>query len=39
MRDGEGISKGFGFVCFGEGGAAEKATQFVQSVQRMDQTA
>lgn len=34
MRDGEGASKGFGFVCFGEPGSAEKATQFVQSVQR-----
>ena len=29
MRDGTGLSKGFGFVCFTEGGAAEKATQYV----------
>ena len=29
MRDGTGISKGFGFVCFTEPAAAEKATQFV----------
>ena len=29
MRDGEGVSKGFGFVCFAEASAAEKATQYV----------
>lgn len=29
MRDGEGASKGFGFVCFAEASAAEKATQYV----------
>ena len=30
MRDGEGQSKGFGFVCFADASAAEKATQAVQ---------
>ena len=29
MRDATGESKGFGFVCFKESGAAEKAIQFV----------
>ena len=29
MRDGEGNSKGFGFVCFADSQSAEKATQFV----------
>ena len=29
MRDGSGESKGFGFVCFTEPAAAEKATQYV----------
>jgi len=29
MRDGDGISKGFGFVCFTDASSAEKATQFV----------
>jgi polyadenylate-binding protein len=27
MRDGNGLSKGFGFVCFEDSSAAEKATQ------------
>ena len=29
MRDGSGVSKGFGFVCFSETAGAEKAIQFV----------
>ena len=29
MRDGNGESKGFGFVCFTDAAAAEKATQYV----------
>jgi len=29
MRDGEGQSKGFGFVCFADASSAEKATQAV----------
>jgi RNA recognition motif-containing protein len=29
MRDGDGASKGFGFVCFTDASSAEKATQFV----------
>lgn len=37
MRDGLGNSKGFGFVCFTDPSSAEKATQYVQSVQRMEQ--
>ena len=36
MRDGQGISKGFGFVCFSDPLSAEKATQYVQSIQRME---
>ena len=30
MRDGTGISKGFGFVCFEDSSSAEKATQHYQ---------
>ena len=29
MRDGNGVSKGFGFICFTDPSAAEKATSFV----------
>jgi polyadenylate-binding protein len=30
MRDGTGVSKGFGFVCFEDSASAEKATQHYQ---------
>jgi RNA recognition motif-containing protein len=36
MRDGDGVSKGFGFVCFADGKAAEKATQFVMRSETTD---
>jgi hypothetical protein len=29
MRDGNGNSKGFGFICFADPSAAEKATSYV----------
>ena len=29
MRDGQGVSKGFGFICFADPSAAEKATSYV----------
>lgn len=34
MRDGNGESKGFGFVCFQESAAAEKATQFMMKIEQ-----
>lgn len=36
MRDGEGNSKGFGFVCFADSQSAEKATQFVLRSETLD---
>ena len=36
MRDSDGNSKGFGFVCFSDSQAAEKATQFVMRSETSD---
>lgn len=38
MRDETGSSKGFGFVCFSDATSAERATSFIHSVMRMEQS-
>jgi polyadenylate-binding protein len=39
MRDGTGVSKGFGFVCFEDSTSAEKATQHYQRHETKDEAA